>query len=78
MCRHDLWVMEDDNGDSKNKNDERCLHNTTDKKNNDEENSDEEINVEETDFNENDDKENDDDDDNSSASSEGFKRAVAA
>ena len=87
MCRHDLWVMDDDNGDSKTsahlenglyKNNVRCLCNT-DEKNNDEENSDEEIDVEETDFNENDDEENDDDDDddNSSASLEGFNgRAV--
>ena len=41
----------------------------------DEKNNDEEINVEETDFYENKDKENDDDD-HSSASSEGFKKAV--
>jgi len=40
-----------------------------------EKNNDEEINVEETDFNENKDKENDDDD-HSSASLEGFKKAV--
>jgi len=86
ICRHDLWVMEDDNnGDSKTsanleschyKNDLSFFHNTGEKIK-DEENSDEEIDVEETDFNENDDVENDDDD-NSSTSSEGFKRGAVA
>ena len=57
------------------KNDVTFFHNTGEK-NDDEENGDEEIDVEETNLNENDDKENDDDD-YSSASSEGFKKAVA-
>ena len=57
------------------KNDVSFFHNTGEK-NDDEENDDEEIDVEETDFNEYNDKENDDDN-HLSASSEGFKKAIA-
>ena len=75
MCRHNLWVMEDGMNENRDAGVLESGHYKNHMSNDNEENVDGEIAVEDTDFNANDDEDNNDDV-SSSASFEGFKRAV--